>query len=516
MWAVALVWAAAAVAQGDSSEVEGSGESDRAAETDGSGIASAEAGVEPQKLEGESEGTGARPTVPSADERPPVAPLSEPPTRVVLIDIDEEITPGIASFVQRALAEADASDVVVLRIDTFGGRVDAAVEIRDAVLASESHTVAFIENRAISAGALIAYAADTIVFSNAASMGAATPIQVDGGQAVAVGEKVVSYMRAEIRATADANGRRTDIAEAMVDRTVMVEGVVDNETLLTVTTGEAVALEIADGVADSFEDLRVDLGAGESPVHIAERNWGEELAMFLTSPAVSSVLMSLGLLGLWIEIKAPGFGVFGAIGLSCLFAFFFGHFAVDLAGWEEVILLGIGLVLLIAEIFVIPGFGVAGIAGILAIVGALTMAMINVPLQVALDLGVLSSIVWRVIAAILLALAGTATILRFLPTRALPGWLVLHTAIEDQSGAGNSDDVTEETLLGAVGFASTDLRPSGKAQFEGHIVDVVSSMTFIERGSRVRVIEVAGVRVVVEPCPESTTTLISDPNHAES
>lgn len=277
---------------------------------------------------------GVRPTVPSSDARPPVDVLDVVPSRVVVIDIDEEITPGIASFVERALSEADATDLVVLRIDTFGGRVDAAVEIRDAVLASESYTVAFIENRAISAGALIAYAADTIVFSNAASMGAATPIQVDGGQAVAVGEKVVSYMRAEIRATADANGRRTDIAEAMVDRTVTVEGVVNSETLLTVTTGEAIALQIADGVAATLDDLVDDLGAGDAPVHVTERNWGEELAMFLTSPAVSSILMSLGLLGLWIEIKAPGFGIFGAIGLTCLFAFFFGHFAVDLAGWE--------------------------------------------------------------------------------------------------------------------------------------------------------------------------------------
>lgn len=494
LWVFALVWAGESASQ------------------DGSGAPEPEAGeVAEEPKDGSGDVERERPTVPSSEDRPAVEGLDGTYARVVVIDIDEEITPGIASFVERALSEADENELVVLRIDTFGGRVDAAVEIRDAVLASESHTVAYIENRAISAGALIAYAADSIVFSDAASMGAATPIQTEGGQPVAVGEKFVSYMRAEIRATADANGRRTDIAEAMVDRTVVVDGVVDGETLLTVTTAEAVALEIADGVATSLLDLRSDLGVEDATLIVAERNWGEELAMFLTSPAVSSILMSLGLLGLWIEIKAPGFGIFGAIGLTCLFAFFFGHFAVDLAGWEEVILVAVGIALLIAEVFVIPGFGIAGFAGITAIVTALILAMINVPLNVALDLGFLTSVVWRVVIALFLAISGTALILRFIPTRALPEWLVLRAAIEDKSGAGNADYVTEESLLGLVGFATTDLRPSGKATIEGRVVDVVSSMRFVDKGTRIRVIEVAGVRVVVEPEPEPIAVTIPEP-----
>ena len=470
-------------------------------EPDGGGTA-----VEAQDGSGETEGPGEatseRPNLPSSEERPAVDVLPETPASVVVIDIDAEITPGMASFVRRALSEADTSDLVIIRIDTFGGRVDAAVEIRDALLEAEPTVVAFVHNRAISAGALIAYAADVIVFGSAASMGAATPIQVEGGEAVAVGEKVVSYMRAEIRATADANGRRTDVAEAMVDRTVVIEGVVNDETLLTVTTGEAVALEIADGVSASLDDLVEELGAADVPMRRTERNWAETLAMFLTSPAVSSILMTLGLLGLWIEIKAPGFGIFGAIGVSCLFLFFFGHAVVDLAGWEEVILVGIGIALLIAEVFVIPGFGIAGIGGIIAIVAAFTLAMINVPLSLAIEIGFLEAAVWKVSIALLAAIVGTGVIVRYLPPRALPDWLVLRAAIEDQSGAGNPTDVTEDALVGQVGFASTDLRPSGKATIEGRTIDVISAMAFVERGTRVRVTEVAGVRVVVEPEPE--------------
>lgn len=443
-----------------------------------------------------------RPRVASSEERPIIAPLSDTPTGVVVIDVDAEITPGIASFVERALSEAQPSHLIIVRIDTFGGRVDAAVAIRDALLEADQTVVAYVQNRAISAGALIAYAADSIVFSPAASMGAATPIQVEGGEAVAVGEKVVSYMRAEIRATADANGRRTDIAEAMVDRTVQVDGVVDAETLLTVTTGEAIALEIADGVSDSLDTLVDELGAGTAPLIRSERNWAETLAMFLTSPAVSSILMTLGLLGLWIEIKAPGFGVFGAIGVTCLFLFFFGHSIVDLAGWEEVMLAGLGVALLIAEVFVIPGFGIAGVLGIAALVAAFALAMIDVPIPLAIEAGFLEAAVWRVTLALLSAIVATGAILRFIPSRALPDWLVLRAAIEDKSAAGNPEDI-DAALVGQFGVATTDLRPAGKASIEGRTVDVVSAMEFIDRGSRIRVSEVAGVRVVVEAAPES-------------
>ena len=499
LWAAGLLlFAGALYAQGEGSEtVENVDGADSSAVDD----ADTEQLAADESQDGSGEGVAVRPSVPSSDERPPVAVLAEVPSSVVVIDIDAEITPGMSSFVRRALAEADATDLVIIRIDTFGGRVDAAVEIRDALLAADPTVVAFVHNRAISAGALIAYAADTIVFGTAASMGAATPIQVEGGEAVAVGEKVVSYMRAEIRATADANGRRTDVAEAMVDRTVVIDGVVNNETLLTVTTGEAVALEIADGVSGSLEELIEDLGASDAPLRQTERNWAETLAMFLTSPAVSSILMTLGLLGLWIEIKAPGFGIFGAIGLTSLFLFFFGHAIVDLAGWEEVILVGIGFALLIAEVFVTPGFGIAGIGGIIAIVAAFTLALINVPLSLAVEIGFLEAAVWRVTLALFAAMVGLAAAIRFTPSRALPDWLVLRTAIEDKTGAGNPDDVTAEALVGQVGVATTDLRPSGKVSIEGRTIDVVSSMAFVDRGTRIRVKEVAGVRVVVEPQP---------------
>lgn len=480
----------------------------------GSGVDAQEPGGsgEAAEIEG-AEGAGgaapdastSRPAVPTTDERPVVDPLSVTPTRVVVIDIDAEITPGIASFVERALSETEADDVVIVRIDTFGGRVDAAVEIRDALLDAEPIVVAYVQNRAISAGALIAYAADLIVFSPAASMGAATPIQVEGGEAVAVDEKVVSYMRAEIRATADANGRRTDVAEAMVDRTVTVDGVVNGETLLTVTTGEAVALEIANGVSASLEALVGELGAEDAQLVRTERNWAETLAMFLTSPAVASILMTLGLLGLWMEIKAPGFGIFGAIGVSCLFLFFFGHSIVDLAGWEEVTLAAIGIALLIAEVFVIPGFGIAGVLGIAALVAAFALALIDVPIPLAIEAGFLETAVWRVTLALLAAMVATGLLLRFIPSRALPDWLVLRAAIEDKSAAGNPEDV-DGSLVGQFGVATTNLRPAGKAKIEGRTIDVVSTMAFVERGTRVQVTEVAGVRVLVDAAPKVVET----------
>lgn len=457
---------------------------------------------------GEAEGVEqVRPRIPSSEERPRIAPLftAPPALGVVVVEISGEINPGMAAFVGRAVeaagtADAPLADALIVRVDTFGGRVDSAVIIRDTLLSSPVPVVAYVQNRAISAGALITYAADHIVFSPAASMGAATPIQTSGGEATPVDEKFTSYMRAEMRSTAEAHGRRTDLAEAMVDRTLSIDGVVDRDTLLTLTTSEAIALEVADGVADDLNALLAQLGVGDATIHSVEQTWAEKLAIWITAPAVASILMSLGLLGLWVEIKAPGFGFPGALGVLFLGAFFFGHMIVHLAGWEEVMLALIGIILLAIEVLVVPGFGVPGVLGILSLAAAFLLAMVGLPMGESLDTGLLNDAAFAVVMSILLSFVALFALSRVLPERAMPDWLVLRTAIVDRSGAADQDGpgrILRSELVGRVGVATTDLRPSGRVRVESELLDVVSQSDWIAKGTTVRVSEVEGVRIVV-------------------
>lgn len=420
---------------------------------------------------------------------------------VVVVRFDGEVSPGRSVVLRRAMQQAEGAGLFVVRMNTFGGRVDSAVQIRDALMRVDAPVLVYVEDRAISAGALITYAADHIVFAPSATMGAATPYRPAEGGAEEVDAKVVSYMRAEMRATAEASGRRVDVAEAMVDRAVVIDGFVDAETLLTVTTREALALGVADGSSPDLDSLLEAIGAGGAQVVEVENTWADQVAIALTSPVVAGLLMSLGLLGLWVEIKTPGFGAGGAIAVFCFGSFFFGHSVAWLAGWEEVILLGVGVVLMVLEVFVIPGFGIAGIAGLTCIVGSLVMAMIGVSIGASFELGTLNEAAWRVVMSLGMAIAAAIALAKILPSRAMPGWLVLRESIDEQTGVAAGDGGDHGPRMPPVfaeGVAMTDLRPSGRARFGGEPVDVVSRDEYIQRGQRVRIVEVAGVRVLVE------------------
>jgi membrane-bound serine protease (ClpP class) len=421
--------------------------------------------------------------------------------KVVIVPIEGTIDLGLAPFVDRVLRENPDALALVLDVDTFGGRVDAAVLIRDALLEAPMPVVAYVNHRAISAGALITYAANTIVFAPGASMGAATPIELQGGEAEAVDEKMVSYMRAEMRATAEARGRRPDVAEAMVDQSLVVEGVSGEGKLLTVTTDEAIALGLAAGQSASMPELLMSLGLEQATRVDSVSSWSEKLARILTDPTVSGLLMSIGTLGILMELYTPGFGFAGGLGVTCLALFFGGHMLADLAGWEEVLCLLAGLVLVGIEIFVTPGFGVTGVAGIVLVAIALAMSLVGIPLGVSWEVGLFGDAVRRVLLSLAITLVGLMAVVTFLPVRALPNWLVLRTRLDsgveqdhDASARANPD---QGALLGKEGEALTDLRPSGKARIGDAVVDVVSQLAWIERGSPIRVVEVEGVRVVV-------------------
>jgi membrane-bound serine protease (ClpP class) len=240
--------------------------------------------------------------------------------------------------------------VVVLEVNTFGGRVDAAVLIRDTLLQARVRTVAFVNKRAISAGALITLAAETIAMADGGTIGAAMPVEMGapGAPAQPVAEKTVSYMRKEFRATAESRKRPPLLAEAMVDADVELPGVIEKGKLLTLTTEEALQHKLADFRADSIDAVFTFLDLVDADIRRASQTWAETLVRFLTHPVTSSLLMTLGILGILVEIRTPGLGVPGALGVASLALFFWGHWLVQLAGWEELLLVGIGLVLLAA------------------------------------------------------------------------------------------------------------------------------------------------------------------------
>lgn len=407
--------------------------------------------------------------------------------------IEDEIDLGLAPYVVRVISEAEEenADAVIFKINTFGGRVDAATQIKDAILASKVLTIAFINNRAISAGALIALSCKKIAMVPGSSIGAATVVDQAGQK---VGEKYQSYMRSEMRSTAERNGRRTDIAQGMVDERIVVEGLDDSTQLITLTSDEAKKYGIADTLISDLDDLLAAFSLKGAEIKRINSNWAEDVVRFLNNPIVSSLLIMIGLLGLYTEIKTPGWGLPGTIGLISLALFFGSSYILELASIAEILLFVIGLILLAVEIFVIPGFGFAGIGGIVLIVAALFLALLGA--DPFFDWDQVSTAIFQLTAALVLSLIVFLVILKFLPKSSAFSRLVL--AEEESADKGFVSYPSDKELLGKEGIALTDLRPAGSAEFNGERIDVVADWDYIVKGKKIKVIKVEGIKVVVK------------------
>jgi membrane-bound serine protease (ClpP class) len=424
----------------------------------------------------------------------PPAPTAHPV--VYVVPIHGVVDLGLAPFIERVLdaAVAARAAAVILEVNTFGGRVDAAVVIRDALLRARVPTVAFVDKRAISAGALIALAAERIAMADGGTIGAATPVEIgaSGDSPRPVAEKTVSYVRKEFRATAETRKRPVRLAEAMVDADVEIPGLNAKGKLLTLTTEEALRHGIADFSANSVAAVLTALGLDGAEIRRVTPAWAETLVRFLTQPLVSSLLTTIGILGIILELRTPGFGVPGALGMLSLGLFFWGHWLARLAGFEEILLVAGGVVLLTIEIFVTPGFGLAGTLGLVALVGGLGLSLIGSGATWDVILGAAR----QVVLSLLLAIAASLAMLRFLPSLPFGRRLVLETELG--AGEGFASAAAADLMwLGKRGTAASTLRPAGIATFEGERVDVVSDGEFINAGDPITVVKVDGNRIVV-------------------
>jgi len=401
---------------------------------------------------------------------------------VYSLPIQGEIEPGLAVFVARGLALAERNDgVVLLEINTFGGRVDAATEIKDLIFRSKVPVIAYVSERAWSAGALIALAAPKIAMAPGSSMGAAEPRPME--------EKTVSALRAEFEAAAERWGRDRRLAAAMVDASVVVEGLSEAGKILTLSAQDALDYGMADLMAGSVHEALVLSGYDVYELVELKPHWAENIARFLTNSTISSLLLTLGFLGLIFEITTPGWGVPGTAGLICLGLFFGGRYVAGLLGWEAILLFLVGLLLLLLELFVIPGFGIAGILGILGVFGSIILAF-----------GDLQTALINLSIVLVVTIAAVILLWKRLSQSRLWKRLVLSHSESPQAGYRAPADLSH--LVGKQGVAITPLRPSGTCVIDGQRYDVVSDGGFVKAHTRVEVVLTEGTRVVVREVKE--------------
>jgi membrane-bound serine protease (ClpP class) len=401
--------------------------------------------------------------------------------KAVWIPVDNGIERGLENFLRRAFREAEQqqADLVILDINTPGGEVEAADQIGQLIRQAPMHVVAYIDNQAFSAGTYIALNANEIVMTPGSSMGAATPIDLAGN---AADVKFISAWANKMEAAAKLNNRNGDVARAMVEIDKEYPGLKQKGTVLSLDAQRAKELGYADRVVASKEDLLGQLGVKADSLHRIDPTVGERVARWVTSPVVMSLLLIIGLVGIVVELFAPGFGVAGTISLVSFGLYFFGHYVAGFANWLHIALFIIGILFMIMEIF-LPG-GIVGAIGFISIVSGLVMAAYDTQQGLA-SLGV---------AALITAIV-TFLLVKKYGVKSLFNRFILGDTQRNEEGYVAPKDQRE--LVGKAGLALTPLRPSGVVKVEGKRIDAVSVGGFIEAGTSIVVVQVEGTRVVV-------------------
>lgn len=429
---------------------------------------------------------------------------------VYRIDIKKEIDNTTRIYLANGLKEAKAlgADAVLLHMNTYGGLLDAADSMRTAILYNPIPVYVFIDNNAASAGALISIACKEIFMRKGANIGAATVVNQTGA---ALPDKYQSYMRSMIRSTAEAHGKDTiiqgkdttfrwkrdpKIAEAMVDERVVIPNLIDSGKVLTFTADEAMEWGYCDGIAATPDEVITKyLGYSDYELKTYKPSWYDDLKGFLMNPMLQSLLIIIIIGGIYFEMQTPGLGFPSAAALVAAILYFAPLYIDGLAQNWEILVFLIGLLLIAVEIFVIPGFGIAGISGILFLVAGLTLSLLNntdfnfegVSTQ---DMGeaVLTVLMGLVLGFILMIWLSNK-----IGTKGMMHKVALHKDLEDAHSSP-----TLAPLIGKEGIAYTVLRPSGKVMIDNEVYDGVSDGGFLEKGTKVKVVRFENAQIYVE------------------
>jgi len=482
-------------------------------------------------------------------------PLADPLTKVYVIPIQEEITPKTFHALRRKIVRCRASGagLIVFDMDTWGGRVDAALDIARLLKndLNDIRTVCYIRTRGVSAGALIALACDEIVMTPTGKLGDAAPISLSGPIEGIEREKVETVLRKEFAESAEQHGYPVSLAECMVSahreawlvRNVatrelryvlqseyrgkvqippgissvpsnpaaeweLLEVIVPSGELLTLTPTEAKEYGFARALIEAPQDAPLDglmehYGAATNPTILAD-TWSERLVEFLTSAPVMGFLLFMAILCGYVEMHTPGFGIAGAVAIVALALLFGSGYLVGLAAWWEIALFGVGVVLIGVEIFVTPGFGVLGITGILCcIVGLLAIVIPNAPDKLPIpetDLAweLFSDGVLAIMLAFIAATVAAALLARVLPATPVGTRLILAPPTGPAEPTG-PDAPIRTVRVGDTGRVRGPCRPVGQVWIGENLLDAIAEGQFIAAGSEVRIVKIEGNRVVITP-----------------
>lgn len=432
------------------------------------------------------------------------------PAKVYVLNLDDEIGSTTWLYTRNALdraRETDA-DLVLVHLNTYGGSVVHADSIRTALLNFPRPVVAFVDNNAASAGALIALACDTVFMRPGATMGAVTV--VSGADGTAMPDKYQSYMRAMMRSTAEHHGKYLDadsvmqwrrdplIAEAMVDSRVEVPGLIDSTRVLTFTTDEALKWHYADGRASSIHEVLENLDIPSYTTSTYEPTWVDRLIGFFTSPGVQALLIMLIIGGIYMEMQTAGMGFPSVVAITAAILYFLPLYLTGIASSWIVLLFILGLILILLEIFVVPGFGITGISGIVCISAAIIIGLIE---HMTFSLGFFDS--ESLVVSLSIFFAGVVlavALIWYLTSSYGPRWARRHTELlltQQVKDGYIGVDMSPKRFVGHEGVAVTDLRPSGKVMVDGETLDAVATMAFIPAGQKVNIVRYENAQVYV-------------------
>jgi len=401
----------------------------------------------------------------------------ETPGKVYVVPIKGEINRATHNFVRDVVDDLnrEGAEAIIFEIDTYGGLVDEAIKIKDVIIDTNIPTISYVNNKAASAGVLITIASEHVVMAENAVIGSAETIPNT--------EKVLSMWRGVLRDTAQYRGRDSLVIEAMADKDIEIPGLVSADKLVNLTAQEAIEYGVADILTKDYREMLDHFGYNSSDIEVVDEGLQVKLAKYISNPYISTILLTLGFVGLVIEILTPGFGLGGTISIMGFALYFGGNILAGNSNWTSLILFVVGLILLIIE-GLVPGFGLPGIGGLIFVIAGTVLAMQDLSTAV-LSLSI-SIIITALVAIVMIKMGFKSKLLNK---------IILNNRLEGKKGYLSNE--AEANMIGKEGVSLTELRPSGFATIEGEKYDVLSEGGFIPKGTQIKVIRVEGAKIFV-------------------